>query len=381
MRIVIAMDSFKGNLSSLEVAALVEKGIREVYPKAEIRTLAVADGGEGTAETLTQAKKGRSISLTVRDPLGRPVKAGYGLLPDGTAVMEMASASGLCLLQKQEQNPLIASTYGTGQMLLDAMNRGCRRVILGIGGSATNDGGAGMAQALGIRLLDGQGLELPPGGGALRFLDSIDTSGAAPALRETEILVACDVDNPLCGPLGATHMFGKQKGATPEMTEVLERGLLKWAQVIQRELGVSIAQAPGAGAAGGLGAGLMALCNAKLCPGIELVLDTLDADTAFSQADVILTGEGKIDGQTAHGKVPAGVARRAKRFHKPVFAIGGFVTADAADLYACGIDAAVSSMTEPMSLKEALEKSPLLIEQAAQRLFRIIHCFVKEDAI
>lgn len=372
MKVVIAMDSFKGTHSSLEVAEFVSKGIRKVYPDAEIQTIGVADGGEGTANVLVDSLCGRMVELTVQNPVGKPVKACYGILPDLTAVIEMSAASGLTLVSPQERNPLVTSTYGTGQMIMDAIEKGCKRIIIGLGGSATNDGGFGMASALGIRFLDKMGNDLALGGGALKLLDRIDMSGLSAKVRDTEFLIACDVENPLCGSNGASAVFGPQKGADDEMVRELDCCLRHYGNKISQELGISVAEAPGAGAAGGMGAGLLAFCNAKLIKGVDLVLDYLEFDRCVQDADIIITGEGRLDSQTIYGKVPVGVARHAKKYSKPVYAIAGFLGDGAQAVYSYGIDAVISAVVAPMSLEEAIQKSPQTIENAAENLMRII---------
>lgn len=372
MRVLIAMDSYKGNLSSLTVAGIVERGIRRVYAGAIVDKVAVADGGEGTSRALTEYLRGEYVQVEATGPMGDRVPAHYGIVRGDTAIMEMAEASGLSLVPEDMRNPLRATTCGTGEMIVDAMDRGCRKIILGIGGSATNDGGAGMAAALGVRLLDEDGNEIGPGGGALGRLARVDMSGIDPRVADTECIVACDVDNPLCGEKGASRVFGPQKGAVPEMVSVLDSNLKHFAQIIRRDLSMDVADIAGAGAAGGLGAGLIAFCGAKLQKGIDVVLDAVGIEDRIREADMVITGEGRVDGQTAHGKVPVGVAARAKKYGKPVFAIAGFIGEGAEAVYDHGIDAVMSSMVGPLTLEEAIERSPELIEQAAERLFRII---------
>ena len=371
MRVCIAADSFKGTYSSLEVADLIAAGIRRVYPRAEIDKLPVADGGEGTLAAL--AGDAKRLSLTVRDPIGRPVQASYAIGADGTAFIEMAQASGLCLLSEAERAPLAASTYGTGELILDALNRGCTRLIIGLGGSATTDGGTGMAAALGVRFSDSDGRPLPPGGDALRRLAEIDCSGLDPRLQKVDVLAACDVENPLCGPTGAAAVYAPQKGADAKAVARLEQGLQRFADVCTVRFGRNIQTLPGAGAAGGAGAGLVLFCGAKLVRGIDLILDNAGTAERMQAADVIVTGEGRTDGQTAFGKVVAGVAARGRAYKKPVFAVSGSVcSSELAAVYAAGLDAAVSCVTAPMTLEEVIANSAQLIPDAAERLFRII---------
>lgn len=366
MRVVVAPDSFKESLTAKEVAAAIASGIRQVMPEAQIEEVPVSDGGEGLVEALVGATGGKIIDWEVTGPLGEKVGAGFGLLGGGegsTAVIEMAAASGLALVPFERRNPLLTTTYGTGELIRAALNAGCRRIIVGIGGSATNDGGAGMAQALGIKLVDSDGNPIPPGGGGLGQLQHIDASGVDPRVGESEILVASDVTNPLCGPQGAAAVYAPQKGATPEMVRELDRGLSRLAEVIRQDLGVEVADIPGAGAAGGLGAGLIAFLGAEIRPGIELVLEIVDLEKKIAGAQLVFTGEGQINFQSAYGKVPVGVARLAKRYGLPVVAIVGSVGSGAEAVYEKGIDAIVSIMNRPMTLEEALVK-----DRAAQLL-------------
>lgn len=366
------MDSFKGNLSSLEVARIVENGIRRVYDDAEIDKVAIADGGEGTLDTIVNSKGGEYIYAYVTGPAGNKVKARYGIIDGTTAVIEMAEASGLPLLPKDLQNPMNTSTFGTGELIIDAVNRGCTKIIMGIGGSATNDGGAGMAMALGVKFLDINGDTIGFGGGALKSLYKIDASGVNKKIKDTEFLVACDVDNPLCGEKGASRIFGPQKGATSEMIKVLDKNLSHYADIVKRDIGKDIKNIPGSGAAGGLGGGLMTFCDASLLKGIKVVLDVINIEDRIKETNVVITGEGSINEQTIHGKVPVGVALRAKAYGKPVFVIAGFIDKGAELVYEYGVDSVMSSMVGPMTLNEAIKESPKLIEEAAERLFRII---------
>ena len=378
MRIVIAPDSFKGSLSALEAARAMERGIRKVFPDAECDLLPLADGGEGTVDALVNATGGSLYAEDVHDPLGRPIKACWGLLGDGhTAVVEMAAASGLPLLGEDERNPLVTSTFGTGELIKAALaalherdNEG--RLIIGIGGSATNDGGVGALQALGAKFFNAGGEELPTGGAALADLAFIDTSTLDPLLGKTEILVACDVDNPLTGEHGASAVFGPQKGATPAMVAQLDAALGNYASIAREVTQKDIAGLPGAGAAGGLGAGLLFFSKAQLLPGIEIVLEATNFDTRVRVADLVLTGEGHTDYQTAFGKAPAGVAGAAKLRGKPVICISGGIGTGVEALYAQGIDAIAGAVCSISTLEYCMERADSLLEAATERTFRVM---------
>jgi glycerate kinase len=373
MKIVIAPDKFKGALGAPEVAAALANGVLRVFPDAQVRLLPVADGGEGTVHALVTATQGRLVPVTVTGPLGIPVLAVYGILGDGrTAVIEMASASGLALVPDAERNPLYTTTYGTGELMLHALRAGCTELLIGIGGSATCDGGAGMAQALGFRLLDAAGQPISRGGAGLLDLARIDTAQVDPLVRRARIRVACDVDNPLTGPRGAAAVFGPQKGATEQMVHQLDAALARFAAVMQRDLGQDVAAVPGAGAAGGMGAGLLGLLGATLERGVDLVLDAVGFDAAVRGASLVLTGEGCIDEQTAMGKVVAGVLRRAKRAGAPVVAFGGMVTPGADELYQRGLAALVPIAPGPLTLAESMAHTATLLERAAERAMRLI---------
>jgi len=373
LRIVVAPDSYKGSVSALGVAQAMERGILRVFPDADVCKIPMADGGEGTVDALLAATGGERRQSEVSDPLGQRITAQWGVLGDGrTAVIEMAVASGLTLLAAEQRNPRITTTYGTGELIRAALDAGLRRIILGIGGSATNDGGAGMARALGARFLDAAGHELPDGGAALAGLDRIDLSGLDPRLCETEIVVACDVDNPLCGARGASAVFGPQKGATPAMVAELDSALAHFAAIAQSATGKTIAEQAGAGAAGGLGAGLLLFTPAKLKPGVDIVLDAVGFSEIVKDADFVITGEGCTDFQTAYGKAPVGVARCAKQFGIPVFCLSGSLGKGACDVLALGIDAVLSICERPMTLAESMSAASSLIETASERLCRII---------
>lgn len=375
MKILIAPDSFKESLSALEVAQHIAAGVRRVFPEAVIQQVPLSDGGEGLTESLTAAMGGVLERHQVTGPRGEKVSAVYGLVGNHTAIIEMAQASGLELVPRDQRDPMTATTFGTGELVRVALDKGCRTIIIGIGGSATNDGGAGLAQALGAKLLTSTGQEIGRGGGGLLQLDHIDISQLDPRLAETAVRVACDVTNPLYGPNGAAHIYGPQKGADPVMVETLDRALQHWAEVIYRDLGLEVAHIPGAGAAGGLGAGLVAFAGGKLQPGLELVMDALDMEAILSSGlDLIITGEGSINGQSLFGKVPVGLARRAKQHGVPVVVIVGSIGPGSEVVYEEGIDALVSIAPGPITLEESLSRAGPLIAEAAHttlRLFRI----------
>ena len=373
LRIIVAPDSFKGSLSAPEAAAAMGRGIRAVFPEAEVVEIPIADGGEGTVEALVAATGGRLRHAEVRGPLGDPVRAAWGVLGDGrTAVIEMAAASGLTLVPGGRRDPRLASTFGTGELVRAALDGGHRRIVLGLGGSATNDAGAGLARALGACFLDEAGADLPEGGAALARLTRIDLAGLDPRLAETEMLVACDVDNPLCGPRGASSTFGPQKGATPGMVRELDAALAVFARVAARDTGREVAATPGAGAAGGLGAGLLFFTPARLRPGVGIVLEAVDFEARIRGADLVFTGEGRTDAQTAMGKAPVGVAAAAKRQGAPVVCLSGGLAEGADDLLASGIDALAAVPPGPMSLEACLAGGAPLLEAAAARACRLI---------
>lgn len=325
MKIVIASDSFKGSLTSVEVAQAATRGIKAVYPDCDVVAVNVADGGEGTVEAIVDALGGEIEHITVSDPLGRPIQARYGIAGK-KAIIEMAAASGLTLLSSEERNPWITSTYGTGEMIMDAIQRGCSQFLIGIGGSATNDAGTGMLQALGFKFYDFNGKEIIDcRGGRLQDIADLDDTFVPKAVREAQFIVACDVDTPLCGPEGAAPVFAPQKGADAEMVAKLDAGMTSFAHVIENKYGINIVPVAGAGAAGGMGGGFRAFLNASLQRGIDMVLDAIDFDYTIQSADLIITGEGKIDFQTAKGKTAAGVLARAKKQNIPVIAIAGCV--------------------------------------------------------
>lgn len=368
-KVVIAPDSFKESLSALEVAEAIERGFRQIFPQVQYVKLPMADGGEGTVDSMVAATGGEIVTVAVTGPLGQPVQAFYGLLGEGeTAVIEMAAASGLHLAPKAQRDPRMTTSYGTGELILAALDRGVKTIILGIGGSATNDGGAGMMQALGARLLDENRQALPPGGAALAQLAYIDLSGVDPRLQQVSITAACDVDNPLCGANGASAVFGPQKGATPEMVTQLDAALRHYGTLLEQATGREVINAPGAGAAGGMGAALLGMLNARLRPGIEIVIETLQLEEALRDADLVITGEGRLDSQSIHGKTPIGVARVAKRFGLPVIGIAGSLSKDYQVVHQHGIDAAFSVLDRVVSLEEALAEAADNLEVTARNV-------------
>ncbi|MGE3773278.1 MAG: glycerate kinase [Gammaproteobacteria bacterium] len=372
MKIVIAPDSFKESLDAPAVAKAIEKGLERVLPGVDCVRAPLADGGEGTVEAVVAATGGRRIRRTVRGPLGEAVTAVFGLLPDGSAVIEMAAASGLPLIPPARRNPLKTTSYGTGQLIRAAVERGARRIVVGIGGSATNDCGAGMAQALGAVFRDERGrvLTKPLGGGDLAAVASIELEDLATLLAGVELLVACDVRNPLCGPRGASAVFGPQKGASPAQITLLDAHLQHFGRLLESSSGRRVMKRPGAGAAGGLGAALMGLCGGRLVPGVELVMELVGLDRMLDGADLVITGEGRIDAQTAFGKTPAGVARLAQARGVPVVGLGGALSGDARDLYRHGFAALEAAVAGPQSLAEALLDARVNLERAGERIGR-----------
>ena len=372
MRIVVAPNAFKGSLSALEAAAAIGEGIRVAAPDADLVLVPIADGGDGTVDAMVAATNGEHRTLRVRGPLGDPVDAGYGLIGQrSTAVIEMAKAAGLALLPPDKRDPRVTTTYGVGELLQHAYDAGARHFIVGIGGSATNDGGAGMAQALGYHLLDDQGHELPPGGLALKRLARIHVGGVHARWTDAEVEVACDVSNPLTGPNGASAVYGPQKGATPEMVAELDAALRRLAEVIRRDLGADVEQLPGAGAAGGLGGGLVAFAGGRLRPGAEMVMEALKLDDKLQGADLVITGEGRLDSQTARfGKGPAAVARHARNAGVPVVGIAGSL-ADEAELGLL-FDGLMATVVEPCSLEQAIAQARPMLARAAKRAIRLM---------
>jgi len=373
MKIVVAPDSFKESLRAKEVAEIIEEGIKRVFPQVEVIKVPLADGGEGTIEAILEARGGKVISQEVASPLGERIKAHFGILDDGfTGIVEMAQASGLSLVPHPQRNPLLTTTYGTGELIKAALDRGCKRIIVGIGGSATVDGGAGMVQALGAKLLNGKGKQISFGGGSLGEIVSIDMSSLDSRVKNTEVLVASDVDNPLCGPKGAARVYGPQKGATPEMVKTLEKNLAHFAMMIKKYLNKEVKNIPGAGAAGGLGAGLIAFLGAELRPGIKLMIEASRLEERIKGADLVISGEGRIDEQTVYGKTPVGVAEMAKKEKIPVIIIGGEIRGDVEALYERGVDAVVSCIDRILPRAEAMKEAKKTLRQATERAMRLI---------
>ena len=373
MKIVIAPDSYKESLSALEVATAIEQGFREIYSDAEYVKLPVADGGEGTVEAMVAATQGCRVEVTVTGPLGEPVAAFYGLSGDKQcAFIEMAAASGLESVPPTRRNPLLTTSWGTGELIRHALDAGVTQIIIGIGGSATNDGGAGMVQALGAKLLTKDNQQIASGGHALENLARIDVSELDKRLAGCRIDVACDVTNPLTGPQGATAVFGPQKGATAEMISRLDKALAHFADIIRRDLELDVSNLEGGGAAGGMGAGLYAFCGAKLRPGIEIVTDALHLAEIVADADLVITGEGRIDSQTVHGKVPVGVARVAKRYNLPVIGIAGSLTPDVGVVHQHGLDAVFSVIYSVCTLDEALENAAENVRMTARNVAAVL---------
>ena len=373
MKIVVAPQSFKGCLSAHEVTGAITRGLKNVLPGADIAALPMADGGEGTVDALVSATNGKFMLAEVTGPLGGRVTAEWGILGKGsTAVLEMAAASGLTLIPPDKLDPLVTTTYGTGELINAALDAGCSEIIIGIGGSATNDGGSGMAQSLGARLTDRQGIEIGPGGAELERLYHIDISGLDKRLAGCTGTIACDVSNPLCGEDGASHVYGPQKGATAEMCRQLDSALANYADVIEKDIGIDIREMPGGGAAGGLGAGLAAFLGAGIVPGIDIVSQIVGLSGHLKDAALVFTGEGRLDAQTMYGKTVAGVSARAKAAGVPVIAIAGELQGDLAELYQCGIDAALSIAPGPVTAEESRARAAQLISDTAEQAIRLI---------
>ena len=379
MKIAIAPDSFKESMTAKEVCGSVERGILSIFPNCEIIKIPMADGGEGTLESLVDATDGKIYSENTLNPLGEEIISRYGILNEKkTAVIEMASSSGLELIPIEKRNPYITTTYGTGQLILKALDHNIEKIILGIGGSATNDGGSGMLQALGARLLDEKGEKIGFGGFELSKLDRIDFSTLDKRLKNIEILVACDVTNPLTGENGATYVFGPQKGGTKEMLEVLDNNLCHYSKIVKRDLNIEIDNIPGAGAAGGLGGGLLAL-GGVLKKGIEIVMEITDFEDKIKNSDLIITGEGGMNSQTICGKTPFGVAKVAQKYKIPVIGIAGDLGKGYEILYENGFDAIFSIMPGVRTLEDALKSGKINVENTIRNIFSILKLQKNED--
>ena len=380
MKIVIAMDSFKGSLSAAEAGRAAACGIRKAMPDAEVQIFPVADGGEGTVDALVSGLQGRYRRISVSDPLGRPVEAQYGILPDGTAVIEMAAASGLPLLSEAERNPMQTTTYGFGEMIADAIHQGCRSFLLGIGGSATNDGGIGCLQALGFAFLDERGNPVPYGAKGLGAVYHISTDDVMPELSACRFDVACDVNNPLCGVNGCSYVFAPQKGADADMVAEMDRMMQRYSALVKEFAPDSDADLPGSGAAGGLGFALRTFLHADLQPGIALVIQKTGIDTAIREADLVVTGEGRMDAQTVMGKVPVGIAAAAKKYGVPVIAFCGCAGDGASRCNEHGIDAYFPILRMVLPEQEAMKPATAQknLSETAEQLFRLYACIRKE---
>lgn len=373
MKFVLATDSFKESMTSIEACNIMEKAIKKIKSHAEVIKVPMADGGEGTVEALVNSTSGTFVEAEVLNPLGEKIKASYGILGDKkTAVIEMAKASGIELIKREDRNPLITTTYGTGQLIKHAVKNGMKHLVIGIGGSATNDGGSGMLQALGVKLLDKDNNEIPFGGGALEKIEHIDISSMDKTIKDVTFEVACDVTNPFIGPKGASYVFGPQKGADSEMVKSLDNNLKHFSEKIKESLNIDISKVPGAGAAGGLGGALLAFFNAKLKSGIQLVIKYTNLEEKIQGADYVFTGEGAIDGQTIFGKTPVGVSRVAKKYNIPTIAFGGKISDDADNLFDEGITALFSIMRGVESLDIALKNGAHNLEKTVENVMRIL---------
>ncbi len=375
MKIVIAIDSLKGSLSSIEAANAIKKGIKNSKLEAEIEIKPLADGGEGTVDALVDGMNGKRKVVEVCGPAQQKVNATYGILEDSnTAIIEMAQAAGITLVSGENKNPLITTTYGVGEIIKEAINEGCRNFIIGIGGSATNDAGVGMLQALGFKFYDENNKLVGLGGQVLNQIKKIDVSEKLKQLDECTFKIACDVNNPLYGLNGAAHIYGPQKGATPSIVEELDKGLMNFSEVVKKDLGKDLDEVPGAGAAGGMGFGFLAFLNSKLESGIKIILDEIKLEDAVKDADIVVTGEGRLDNQTAMGKAPIGVAKLAKKYGARVIAISGCTTDDAVKCNEEGIDAFFAIVNRAMSLEEAIEKNTAEnnMIQTATQIFNLV---------
>lgn len=376
MKVVVAIDSLKGSLSSVDAGNVIKEGVLKSCPDAEVVVKPLADGGEGTIEALVEGMKGTEYKIEVHGPLDKKVTASYGIIEEGekTAIIEMAQSAGITLVSKQERNPLYTTTYGVGEIIKDAIHRGCRNFIVGIGGSATNDAGIGMMQALGYKFYDADGNLLGLGGQILDKIHRIDDTKALKEISECSFKVACDVNNPLYGKNGASYIYGPQKGATEEIVKILDDGLINLSKVVNNTYGESYENTPGAGAAGGLGYGFLTFLNAKLESGIDIILKEINLEEDIKDADIVVTGEGRLDAQTIRGKAPIGVAKLAKKYSKKVIGLGGSMTKDAYDANEYGIDAVFSIVNEPMTLEKAMEPevAKFNLKMTAMQIFNLL---------
>ncbi len=376
MNVLIAIDSFKGSLTSMQAGQAAAVGIKRVYPDAEIMVRPIADGGEGTVHALVDGMGGEMQVIRVTGPLGRAVDAEYGIIKSSqTAIIEMSAAAGITLVSAEERNPLHTTTYGVGEIILDAIQKGCRNFIVGIGGSATNDGGFGMLKALGFGFFDEKGESVPLGGKGLGELCKITDEHALPELKECTFNIACDVTNPLCGPRGCSAVFGPQKGANPQMVAQMDKWLLNYAELVKSVRPDADKDAPGAGAAGGIGFAFLSFLNGELKNGIDLILRETRLEQYVQKADIVITGEGRLDAQTTMGKAPSGIAAIAKKYGKPVIGFAGCVTEDAGACNTCGIDAFFPVLRSVCTLEEAMNTDNAFANMAAtaEQVFRIIH--------
>jgi len=380
MKIVVAPDSFKGSMSASEICSVVKKGIENVMPTAQVKEIPLADGGEGTMDNLVYSTNGTTRQVEVVGPIGKKITASYGILGDQeTVIIEMAQASGLPILRPAERDPLHATTFGTGQLIKDALDQGYRKFIIGLGGSATNDAGAGMLRALGVTFYDKDHGPLPEGGGALNDLAFFDDSKLDQRLKEATFVVASDVTNKLCGPEGASAIFGPQKGATPEMVTILDRGLNRFAEVVLQQKGMDMRDVVGGGAAGGLGSAIVTFLHAEVKSGIHVVMDTVNFEEEIRGADLIITGEGRLDSQTLSGKVISGVCKVAKKYQVPVIALCGSLELEAKRFEELGLQSAFSIVSGPCDLAEAMEKAPHLIIERVEAIMRVIRMYSYKD--
>lgn len=374
MKILVAPDSFKGSLTALEAAENIKRGIHNYDPKINVDLLPMADGGEGTVQSLVDATDGEIIEKEVTGPLGNKVEAFYGLLGDGkTAVIEMAAASGLPLVPEEKRDPSKTTTYGTGELIASALDAGAQKIIIGIGGSATNDAGVGVAQALGAEILDKHDEQIGYGGGNLDQIEKINLENLDSRLNDVEVLVACDVDNPLYGENGAAYVYGPQKGADQKMVEKLDQNLRHFNQIVIKELNKNTNEIPGAGAAGGLGAGLVAFLDAELKPGVDIILDFINFKSRLEGVDLVITGEGMLDGQSIYGKTPVGVSRSAAQKGIPVVAVAGTLGSGVEKVLDHGINAYFSIIDKPAELEEIIAETPELLSNLSEQIMRTLN--------